>query len=115
MKVIKNGLFAEDGIHITCDRCGCEYIIESKYDFILELTFNPLPDVMKYCVAYNSFCPDCGNRDAFGWENGCVPHLIFCRKDWKKRYRVVPAEIKVLKDYDEHKLSYYQLKEKKNG
>ena len=120
MKTISGGLLAKDGIHIRCERCGAEYMLENKYDFIVEIeTEGYFDEEGKYkfrdVVQYSCKCPECDYDRCFGYEQFWSPNPIFSRDDWNKRYRVSKGEIKLLPEYhdDIERRYFYQLKEKK--
>lgn len=78
MKIISGGLFAEDGIHIRCERCECEYVIEDKSDFKLDV-------LLDKSIRYSAICPECQYKKYFG-------DSITERKDWEERFRIHDRE-----------------------
>lgn len=78
MRIISGGLFSEDGIHIRCERCECEYVIEDKSDFKLEV-------LLDKSIHYSAICPECRYRQSFG-------NSITERKDWEERFCIHSRE-----------------------
>lgn len=78
MKIISGGLFAKDGIHIRCERCECEYMIEDKSDFKLDV-------LLDKSIRYSAICPECQYKKYFG-------DSITERKDWEERFRIHDRE-----------------------
>lgn len=82
MKIIKKGIVASDGIHITCPACGCEYVIKDRNDFD------------GHYMQYNYQCPKCHYADGFGVDPFlCHTNLdIIDQADCKHIYEVKCSE-----------------------
>lgn len=96
MKIIRKGLNAEDGIHITCKYCGCEYVIEDRND--LEAKEVVDTEHRRY-IEYLHRCPECHNAGSFGVDSYLYKEspfigssIVFSRKDWKERFEVKCSE-----------------------
>ena len=99
MKIIKSGLAAKDGIHLTCQYCQCEFLVEDKKDWeiqeLIDLNYVPF----KRQIEYGTRCPECHVRHIVGCNpNKCAYNLIspykiiFDREDWEERYEIKNEE-----------------------
>ena len=95
MKIVKHGWDAEDGIHITCRCCKCEFVIEDRNDFDVEEVVEV--ESLRHYMEYNFQCPECHYADSLGIDPNLYlgrPYVysknpvVFERKDWKERYEV---------------------------
>ena len=103
MKIISGGLFAKDGIHIRCERCGCEYIVEDKSDFKLSI-------MLDNSITYEINCPECNHRQYLGSltfkDNKTIfSSILSNRKDWEERYCI--HSIEEAKKYNT--LDYFEM------
>lgn len=92
MKVLKGGIFANDGIHIVCD-CGCEYVIQTKKDLNFDIMLDDT-------IVYNSRCPECHQNKYLGHVdkpiNGKRQFIssmnLQQRNDWQHRFHINTIE-----------------------
>lgn len=93
MRIIKHGYFSKDGIYIECRYCGCNFLVENKYDLKTRILkgFGRNSKVVDYSVV----CPECNSEIIIGNEsNDYSRSALFSRKDWKERYEVKLEEVK---------------------
>ena len=95
MKVIRHGYLSDNGIHIKCEYCGCEYMIENRNDWQTRIIERW--DFSHKYIEYSVVCPDCSNEKYFGIDTNIynaneddymIGHPIFNRPDWAERYEV---------------------------
>lgn len=67
MKIKSDGYFGKN-IRFTCERCNCEYEVESKEDWEMNQILIPVEYGFKKIPEYNVICPKCNYKKYLGYQ-----------------------------------------------